>query len=158
RWLRSLLRPALMPIRKLRRRTRLRLEPLESRLAPATFTWTGQDGNGSWADRNNWLSNRVHAAPTGQGTDDLVFPAGVTSTNPHNDITIAGGGLPIFNSITISGNNYTIDRNAFQLGKSPVVNGQTGFITVNAPAGSQATISAPITLGGGADSGQQDFS
>ena len=156
RWLRSLLHPAVKPIRKLRRRTHLRLEPLENRLAPAVFTWTGQDGNGSWADKNNWLSNGVHTAPLGQGTDDLVFPAGVTSVTTHNDLT---NPVQVFNSITISGNGYSIDCHAIQLGESPVVNGQTGFITVNAPAGSTETIKlASITLGGGADTGQQDFS
>src|SRR5437763_1217600 len=140
RWLRSLLRPAVKPIRKLRRRTELRLEPLELRLAPAVFSWTGQDQNGSWADKNNWFSNGVHAAPTGQGTDDLVFPAGVTFVNSNNDVSVTGGGLPIFNSITISGAGYVLGGKDIQLGKSPIVNGQTGFITVNAPAGSVETL------------------
>ena len=45
RWLRSLLRPAIKPIRKLRKQTRLRLEPLENRLAPAwTTDWLSDAG------------------------------------------------------------------------------------------------------------------
>jgi hypothetical protein len=38
-WLRSLVRPRVKPIR--RRRYALTLEPLETRMAPATYIWSG---------------------------------------------------------------------------------------------------------------------
>ena len=43
RWLRSMLSPKVKPIRNVRHR-KLSVEQLETRLAPATFTWTGGGG------------------------------------------------------------------------------------------------------------------
>lgn len=161
RWFRSLLRPQVKPIRK--QAQRLQLEALETRLAPATvtFTWTGQDHNGKWSDPMNWLSNNVHAAPTGQtGNEDLVFPAGAVLTS-NNDIASGPGpnGTPVFNSISITGTGYTIGGLAITLGSSTVFSGQTGEILENGGAGATNNIDfTKIYLGGGADSGQQDFS
>src|SRR5437879_1753703 len=63
---------------------RLRLEELETRLAPATYIWDG-GGGGNWSSGANWVGN---AAPTGSTTtmDDLVFPPGVTQVNTSNDM------------------------------------------------------------------------
>src|SRR5437899_1424351 len=95
RWLGSVVRPKGRPHR--RNQSRLNVEALEARLAPATFRWDGGAGAGDsrWSTGLNWVGD---AAPTGSAAtlDDLVFPSGVPSTNTVNDIT-AG----VFNSITI---------------------------------------------------------
>src|SRR5437868_2834693 len=76
-WLRRLSGTARRsPYSRMRKRQhRLEFEHLETRLAPATHTWTGAAGDGKWATAGNWQSNFV---PTG-GLDadgkyaDLVF-------------------------------------------------------------------------------------
>src|SRR4051812_3705081 len=62
----------------------LRLESLEDRLAPATFTWTGAGSDALWTNAANWGGT----APSGSATDDLVFPAAsvqLTSINNFAD-------------------------------------------------------------------------
>src|SRR5262245_52044703 len=88
-----------------RRRSRFlkpALENLESRLAPANFTWTGTGANTKFSTGGNWMSG---TAPTGSPTDDLVFPviAASASKAPNNDLTGA-----TFNSITFQGSGYTL--------------------------------------------------
>src|SRR3954468_14530663 len=87
----------------------LELESLEPRLAPATHIWTGAAGDGKWATAGNWQSNFV---PTG-GLDadgkyaDLVFGSAgaLFFRSTHDDLAKTS----IFNSITISDSNYSID-------------------------------------------------
>src|SRR5580765_4803528 len=73
-----------------------------------TKTW---DGSGipvsvNWMSSANWVGN---VAPvTG---DDLVFPAGAGRASNNNDYPA----LTIFNSITISSNNYSISGNTIAL-------------------------------------------
>ncbi len=79
-------------------RSRLLLEPLEDRLAPAvTYTWTGASLNNpyhEWSDANNWDPQGV---PT--TTDDVFFKAGnnvecnvdVNSGGTVHDLTIEQG-------------------------------------------------------------------
>ena len=63
-----------------RRSSRLELEPLESRLAPATFTWTGGGGsNTNWSNPSNWGG----VAPKITDTPDLVFPTLATAQTPR---------------------------------------------------------------------------
>ena len=84
--------PALVKPRRQARATRqLQVEHLETRLAPATFTWSGGAGTGNWGTAANWQNQQ---APTGNG-DDLVFPSGPSVLNTHNDLTGA-----TFNSIS----------------------------------------------------------
>src|SRR5580698_8721382 len=91
RWFRSLLRPQVKPIRK--QNSPLRLEELEARLAPATFTWDGLGANANWGTGANWVGG---IAPTGSAAtlDSLVFQ-GSNQTTTNNNLTVA-----TFNSIT----------------------------------------------------------
>src|SRR5207249_2215740 len=49
----------------------LRLDRLESRLAPALATWDGGGADNHWTTAANWVGDVVP-----QPGDDLVFPAG----------------------------------------------------------------------------------
>jgi autotransporter-associated beta strand protein len=112
RWLKSLIRPRGKTYRRPRRH--LGLEQLETRLSPATSIWSGANAaiDTKWSDGANWQS---HLAPN--PGDDLVFPSLMGSPppgafTPTNDF--AAG--TTFNSITISGSNYTLGGNALTLG------------------------------------------
>src|SRR5947209_1091938 len=88
-----------------RRRARHpRLECLETRITPST--WTGAGANSNWSTGANWSGGTV----PGSG-DSLVFPAGVTHLSAVNDLT-AG---TVFNSIEIDGSGYTLSGNAIHL-------------------------------------------
>src|SRR5438132_10665886 len=115
RWLRSLFHSKVKTYRKPPKR--LNLEHLETRLAPATFTWSGAGGNRSWTTGANWVGG---VAPTGSTSvlDELVFPNGVSQTSTVNDIPVANGVPATFNSITISGSGYTLAGNQIALGSS----------------------------------------
>src|SRR5207244_147798 len=145
RWLRSLFRPQVKAIRKWRRR--LTVEPLESRLAPATFQWNGLGGNGFWSNGGNWVGG---TAPSGSSAtlDSLVFPSGVATTGTFNNINNA-----TFNSVTISGNNYTLSGNTLTLG-SPTVSGSGALIDGAAAIGNLITLNMSLAAPGGAGSRQ----
>ena len=69
RWLRTRSRARSKTIEK-KPRFRLCVEELETRLAPATFIWTGA-ASSNWGVAGNWQGN---AAPTaGSTVDALVF-------------------------------------------------------------------------------------
>src|SRR5262245_42718909 len=138
RWLKSLRHNRIKPFTK--KKTRLALEELESRLAPATLVWTGLGGNNNWSNAANWQGG---VAPTGKAinNEDLVFgPSGTTSLTSNNDLPTSGTVAPIFNSITFSANGYTLTGKAIQLG-SPT---ESGSITVS---GSGEVIGLNMTLG-----------
>jgi autotransporter-associated beta strand protein len=152
RWLRSLLNPRTRPIQK--GRTSLRLEQLETRLAPATFIWTGKGANNNWNNPANWSTNQ---APVGDGTEDLVFgQVGATVLSAKNNILFSNH-APTFNSITISSPGYTLYGGDLTLG-APTLQpqGGTGQLNVGAAAAGEI-INLNISLGG-AGSGQQIFS
>jgi hypothetical protein len=66
------------PQRPVSRRREWRLEALEARWVPAAiFTWTGNDGNGEWADGNNWTG--------GDGMLGHVYP------NILSDVAVLAG-------------------------------------------------------------------
>ncbi|MBP9715505.1 MAG: hypothetical protein KBD52_03400, partial [Candidatus Pacebacteria bacterium] len=72
----------------------------------ATRTWDGST-SGSWSVGTNWSGD---VAPvTG---DDLVFPNGASNLSNTNDLTEN----TIFNSITFSGDGYTLSGNTIILG------------------------------------------
>src|SRR4051794_2270531 len=63
---------------------RPRLEFLEDRLAPATFTWTGAGTNNLWSNPLNWAGG---VAPNpGGGVDTLLFGPGAVRKTAANDI------------------------------------------------------------------------
>jgi autotransporter-associated beta strand protein len=113
---------------------RPQLERLESRLAPATHTWTGAT-SGLWSDNTNWNGG----APAGDPMAALVFPAGAqhrfgnTNTNDLTNLTIQ--------SITVS-DDYGFTGNGLTL------NG-VGITLKNAGAFNSLHVSVelPITLG-----------
>jgi large repetitive protein len=152
RWLRSLFRPQTTPYRKAKRH--LSMEQLETRLAPAAFSWTGalalQTGNKDWSAAGNWSTN---VAPTG-AFDDLIFPIGPTGAalSTINDLPLISGAPPVFNSITIFGSGYTLGGNALTLGNSAIPG--SGSITVGSSALNE-TISLNVQLNGAP--GNQQF-
>jgi len=143
RWLRSLFRPKTKTIR--RASATLRLEFLENRLAPATYTWTGAGVNNLWSNAANWSNNlpgNPVQAPSGTGSDDLDFPNGALHPSNFNNLT-PGGGTAQFNSISIAGSNYTLDGFPVLLGSTSAL----GAISDGA-AGINDLIKLNIQLGG----------
>ena len=148
RWLRSWYRPQVKTHR--RPRPPLRLEHLETRLAPATHNWTGAANNGLWSTASNWTT----PLPT-PGTRDsdgffpnVTFSSLATGTKTLvNDLT----GLTL-NSIQISATGYTLGGNQITLGDPSGTS--LGQILDNAGAGSTATISLNVQLGGAAGTKQ----
>ncbi|MFO0936555.1 MAG: autotransporter-associated beta strand repeat-containing protein, partial [Gemmataceae bacterium] len=128
-----------------RRFPSLRFEELESRHAPATFTWSGLGANANWSTASNWVGGN---APTGNSanTEDLVFPAGATQLASKNDLTSA-----TFNSITMGASNYNLTGNALTLGVPAVVG--SGFVIVNSGA-TGGVLGMNIQLGDSAGSDQ----
>src|SRR6185437_5910110 len=116
-------------------------EELESRLAPASFTWTGQGPNANWSTGANWQGG---VAPLGtSGTDDLVFPAGIFHSLVFSSANGAG--------YTVSGNDFSLNPATGSIS----VNTQTavsisnniaiGLNTISIPAGGQLTLSGELT-------------
>src|SRR5262245_52820693 len=92
RVLRSMFSPKARTVRKIRD-LRPRLEHLETRLAPATFVWSGTGGaaNPKWSAGVNWVGG-VAPTPSASPIDDLVFPDSATpNRNTVNDLVVAGG-------------------------------------------------------------------
>ena len=157
RWLKSLYSPRLKTYEK-RPRLRLKLEELEHRLAPATHIWTGGAGlaNNGWNVANNWnlaLPTSANFKDADGQYPDLVFPSCAAVLISNNNVSTAGG-LPIYKSITISGNNYLLKGNAIVLGDpsaslSSAVNINSG--TLN------AEIDFDMQLGGPAVGSNQQF-
>src|SRR6185437_7664692 len=97
----------------------LRVEELEARTTPSTFTWTGNGGNANWSNRFNWSGG---AAPSGLvvggQADDLSFPSSASARNTNNGIdtislnislgTSAGGGPQTTQSIQVNLNDKLI--------------------------------------------------
>ncbi len=123
----------------------LRCEQLESRLAPATYTWSGNGADAKWSTPANWVGN---VAPTGNpaNVEDLVFPAGAARKANQNDLPANR----VFNSISFADGGYTLTGNAITLGL-PGTPG-SGFLVVNAGAQND-TVAFNVLLGasGGID-------
>ena len=133
------------------------LEELEHRLTPATHVWTGGGLlNNNWGTAANWSL----ALPTSSSFKDadgqypeLVFPSGAATLAANNNLT-ATSGLPIFKSITISGNNYTLGGNGIALG-DPAVSHSSAVNVNNGTL--NAAINFDIQLGGPASGTNQQF-
>src|SRR5262249_52472657 len=128
-----------------RPRTRLSLEELETRLAPATHTWTGSDGTGLWSHAANWSGGAPSASTPG---DDLMFPQGVVAANrsTKNDVV----GLSV-TQITIADSGYTLAPANANDGITLANSLANPAILVNNGA-LNATISLPMALGSAAAS------
>jgi autotransporter-associated beta strand protein len=113
------------------RSTRLRLEVLEDRLAPAVRVciWDGNSLSNNWSNAFNW---NLDIAP--KPGDELVFPGG-----SFNDNKVADNNFPAgfsIRSITFQGSGFTVKGNRIALG--------TGGITDT--SGSSNRIKNDITL------------
>src|SRR5262245_54316974 len=86
------------------------LEVLEDRLAPAVHTWTGAGGIPNWGIASNWSG---FGLPAGDGTDDLVFPAGASQQTTSFDDYPPG---TTFRSISFTGGSYQLNGNLLRLG------------------------------------------
>ena len=119
-----------------------------------TFTWTGAQ-NANWSIGNNWVGG---VAPSGAGTENLVFPSGGANLLTNNNINNAA-----FNSIIIKGSGYTLSNKAITVGAGGVMDSSVGgantismgltfagtrTIVVN-NAASTLTVSGVITGAGG---------
>src|ERR1043166_532403 len=101
--------------RPARRSVRPAIEMLEDRLAPATYTWTGNGANDLWSNAANWdIGVPVSAA-------DVVIPNVTGSVEVLFDASVPGSGVTL-NSLTssepfhISGDTLTLDGpGTFQL-------------------------------------------
>ena len=80
------------------RRSRLSLEWLEARLAPATDIWTGLGATNNWSVAANWTGGVPKVG------DDLIFDARATVRTTNNDLAVGYN----INSITINASNYTL--------------------------------------------------
>src|SRR5262245_35934503 len=83
----------------------LRLDRLESRLAPAVVTWDGGGGNANWTTAANWVGD---VAP--QQGDDLVFPPSAAQGVNVNDFPAGTA----FHSINLTG-SYRLSGNEIAL-------------------------------------------
>jgi autotransporter-associated beta strand protein len=131
----------------------LSLEQLESRLTPTTFIWTGGGGaNTAWSDGANWSGG---SAPTGLAAnlEDLVFPnlVGTGPVHSVNDLHSVNGGPATFDSLSFSGNNYSISGNSLVLGTAS--NSGSGSVTVGQSL-TDETVSLNVQLGAAAGSDQ----
>src|SRR5437867_2912662 len=84
------------------RPTYLRLDRLETRLAPAVATWDGGGADNKWTTAANWAGD---VAP--QPGDDLVFPGGAAQLTNVNDFPAGTA----FHSLAVNGVNYQLTGN-----------------------------------------------
>lgn len=125
------------------------LEHLESRLAPATFIWTGGAGaaNTTISTGANWQGG---VAPSGlpDAGDDLVFPASATQRTVNNDLPQSGNIPATFKSISIigdlSGSFYSLAGNSITLAAT---GSSSGAINVG-PFTTGTRIDLELRLGG----------
>src|SRR5206468_7316575 len=86
--------------------TALRLDRLETRLAPAVASWDGGGADNHWTTAANWVGD---VAP--QPGDDLVFPSGAAQLTNVNDFPAATA----FHSLAVQAANYQLTGNAITL-------------------------------------------
>src|SRR5262245_14740733 len=147
RWLLSFGRSRVKTHRRHPSRQHLRLEELETRLAPASHTWTGAAAatNANWTNGANWTGGAPVAG------DDLVFPtlpgtAPAAALTPTNDFA----SNTVFKSITISGSAYRFGGNPLLLGTAS----GTSLIVGAGATNNQFLLGFDVTLGGAASDKQ----
>ena len=130
----------------------LRVEELEERATPASFTWSGAGGNANWSNAANWQGG---SAPTGNplALDALSFPSGV-SVAAHNTINNLNNAT--FFSISISDPNYTIAGKSITLGSAAASgsissSSTNGIVSLDIALGAVAGSKQFFTVGAGGD-------
>jgi fibronectin-binding autotransporter adhesin len=132
--------------------TRLRLEALEDRLAPATHIWTGPAVGGVWTNNANWTDSvnpAIHLAPTtGEAGGTIVqFNGGIDSTDDIANLVInqlhftAGGD-------TVRGNGVTLGISGLAVPNNLVNDAGTNTVDASLPLDlSGTTVFALVTAG-----------
>jgi autotransporter-associated beta strand protein len=119
---------------------RLLLEYLESRLAPATHTWSGAGLSNNWSLDSNWTGG----SPAGDTNAILLFPAAAAQLMNINDLN----GQAV-QSITFSANDYSISGNPITLSGGITVDGSvSGLVTFNVNTTLAATQTWTVTKAG----------
>ncbi len=116
-----------------------KIEQLENRITPTTYTWTGLGGDGNWGTAGNWDMG----VPVSSPTTALIFPT-TASVNTANNIGPTAGVPFTVGSITVTGAGYTV------AGPNPVEvdnNGASGSGAINV-SGPNTTISMDMDLVG----------
>jgi hypothetical protein len=108
----------------------LRLDRLETRLAPAVVDWDGGGADNKWTTAANWAPDGVP-----QPGDDLVFPAGVAQLANVNDFPAGTA----FHSIRVNAVGYQLTGNAIALA--------AGLTFADTSSG-RPVIGLPLTLTG----------
>src|SRR5262245_48045835 len=86
--------------------TTLRLDRLETRLAPAVATWDGGGADNKWTTAANWVGD---VAP--QPGNDLVFPGTAQQITNVNDFAAGTA----FGSLRITVADYRLSGNTISL-------------------------------------------
>jgi len=110
------------------KRIALRLDRLETRLAPAVATWDGGGADNHWTTAANWVGD---IAPN--PGDDLVFPASAAQKVNVNDFQ---NGLSV-GHLAVNGFNYQISGNSI---------GLTNGLSVDAGAGTPSDVPPVLSM------------
>jgi hypothetical protein len=114
--------------------TNLRLNRLESRLAPAVATWDGGGADNKWTTAANWVGD---VAPNPR--DDLVFPSGAAQLTNVNDFPDGTA----FHSIGQPQNDF---RSAYQFSGNAIALAGGFFFVADNVLTAPVVIGLPITL------------
>src|SRR5262245_59562871 len=130
-------------LRSLRSRfSRLALELLEARLAPATVTWVG--GSGNWSTVANWSDGTVNRLP-GPADDAVINTTGITVTHSSGSDTVKS--VTSNAAIKLTGGTLTVNGTFQETGATLALLGGTlanAVLTSDTPvAGSD------VPIGGG---------
>jgi hypothetical protein len=146
-------------------RFRPRLEDLEERALPATFTFT-QSGGGAWEDPTNWIDENGHHGTPGGASDDAYIPdlnfgasvtvtgyaaCGMLQTDQLGAVEIDGGRLFILNPSQLDG-LITLNSGTLWMQSGTIVNNTFtwtgGQLFLHQQGYDPVTFNAPIQIAG----------
>ena len=141
--------------------TRLRLEYLEDRLAPAAVSWTGNAGTPNWSDADNWSNDAVPGSAddvtiSKSGVGTIVIGASAYAVHSLNDTTavlsiVSGGSLSLAAATATStfGQNVTVNAGAtltVGAGASVLIGPGGNYVTVTLADNGTLTFAASDTV------------
>ena len=141
RWVSLLFQQQQVARRQQTLQRRLAFEPLEDRVTPTTFIWSGAGSNNNWSTGANWQGG---VAPSSLANPDLVFQGGASKLSNNNDIA----NLAV-KSITISASNYILNGSKILLGGNATVG--AGATNEQIKLDVQLTTAASFTVNNVAD-------